>query len=155
MLHVECLTLTAGTSAVAGCGVLSGRRCNLGWLIGVSLMSLFVTIPHAAQDLALGAPARFGLGVFASGLLLAIVIAIQGMGLVLAARGRPGAFWLHGLVAVAWIAGDLAIHGREMLRPTPPHTLATGFGLEWAVLVVMVLVLLVVRKARRANRRRW
>lgn len=124
-------------------------------LIVLSVLSLFVTVPHAAEDFAYHEPAAVGLSPLGGGLVLAAALALQAWGLVLAARGRPAGAWLHLLVAFAWIAGDLAAHGGELLATGPYRAGPVSRGLEWAILVVMGSLALAARAALRQPRRRW
>lgn len=134
----------------------------MSWLIGVSILSLFFSLPFAVASFArlpavasLAAhPQALGLTPASGGLLLGVALAIQGYGLVLAGRGRPGAAWLHVLVALGWIAADLLAEGRAIVPHASRAGLA-GAGLAWALLAVMIALLLAARAALRTPRRRW
>jgi hypothetical protein len=130
------------------------------WLIGVSILSLFATLPltlvrfarlsgGGGIDASAPAAAAAPLAAETWALPLAAALAVQAYGLVLAGRGRPGGAWLHVLVALGWIG--FVLLGRV-------HPLPGGVrpgALDWAALAAMLALLASARMALRPPRRRW
>lgn len=83
--------------------------------IALSLSSLPFLVPHVIEDFHLGIASRVGLTPTAGATLLGAGLALQMLGLVLAARGARAGLVLTAAAGAVWAAGGLWGHGPELL----------------------------------------
>ncbi|GAC1645447.1 MAG: hypothetical protein NVS4B8_16910 [Herpetosiphon sp.] len=69
-------------------------------LVGVSVVSLLVTIPHVLEDFVAGIPARFWLSVLLAGGLLAIGYVVHVIGIVPASHGSRWGYAINLLLGI-------------------------------------------------------
>jgi hypothetical protein len=71
-------------------------------MVLLSLLLFFFSIPHTLEDFALGQPAKSGVPAPLLGFLIAVLVALQGLGLFWTGRQeRRGAF-IHAGLGLAW-----------------------------------------------------
>jgi hypothetical protein len=90
-----------------------------GWTIAAALAGLPFILPHVLEDFAEGIARRVGLSTPAAACLLGLYLAVQMLGLVLLARGRPAGRALTFWTSAIWTVVAVADHG--------PAVLAGGF----------------------------
>jgi hypothetical protein len=89
------------------------RRFGAG-AIALSLGSLPFVLPHVLEDFAHGVAQRAGLSPGPGAALLGAWLALQMLGLVLAASGRQIGLAATALVGAVWTAGALWEHGGDL-----------------------------------------
>jgi hypothetical protein len=91
------------------------QSVNPSAIVGLSVLLVMVTAPHAAEDFAYGVFMRFGISDLAAGLVLAVAYGLQTYGAYLSGRGVRSGSAILGIMGAVWCVGALAIHGREIL----------------------------------------
>ena len=82
--------------------------------IALSLASVPWLVPHVLEDFERGIAQRVGLPPDVGAALLGLGLAVQWLGLVLAARGRRAGLVITAIAGAVWTAGALWDHGPEL-----------------------------------------
>lgn len=122
--------------------MLSPLPRTIRWVIGMSILTFFFTVPHAAEDFLHGEAARLGLSNTSMACGLAVAYAVQALALTLSARHKRAGHRLHLAVGLVWSVGAAVIHLPEVLAPGPyrdglaSHALLVALMLSTAALSV-------------------
>lgn len=92
---------------------------NTVWVVTLSLLLLFFTIPHTLEDFAYGEPGKAGISpqVLASG--VAAVFAVQGLALFWTGQQLRRGYVVHLILGILWPLGASAAQLPEILAPGP------------------------------------
>lgn len=75
---------------------------NVRWIVFLSLLLIFFTIPHTLEDFATGEPGKAGIPAPILALVVSFIFALQATGLYwLGQKDRRG-LWIHLVVGVFW-----------------------------------------------------
>jgi len=105
------------------------------WVLGMSILTFFFTVPHAAEDFLHGEPARLGLSNSSMAFVLAVAYAVQALAVALSACQKPAGHWLHLAVGLVWGLGAAVIHLPEVLAPGPYREGLASHALLFALML--------------------
>ncbi|GAC1436960.1 MAG: hypothetical protein NVSMB65_11080 [Chloroflexota bacterium] len=114
-------------------------------LVGLSLLSLLVTVPHSIEDFRYGIAAQFHLGLLPAAFGLAVGYAVQVTGLLLASHRQRAGYLLSLAVGLIWFGGAVLDHLHDVLATWPYRGGLISKALE--VLVLLLSAAIVVAAA--------
>lgn len=85
----------------------------------ISLLGVWVTVPHVAEDFVFGVPQKYGVSLTLAGILLAAGYFLQIFGIILLAKGKRTGLLSSLLVGLLWLAGALWDHLPDLLKADP------------------------------------
>ncbi|MDP9382794.1 MAG: hypothetical protein M3Q29_22160 [Chloroflexota bacterium] len=123
-----------------------------GWLVALSVTSLLVTLPHSFEDFVAGVPEDYGLTTLSAGGLLALVYAVQVVGILLASRRVRLGYWLHLLIGLFWLFGSIYDHLDDVLLAHPYRAGLPSKALEVGIMAVSAGIVTLSALALRGGR---
>lgn len=78
-------------------------------IVLLSLLLMFFAIPHTLEDFALGEPAKAGVPIAALALVIALLVALQALGIYWLGQGQHRGAVVHLLIGLFWpVASGMA-----------------------------------------------
>lgn len=109
---------------------------RLSQAIALTALLVAVTIPHVVEDFRFGEFSHHGIPSSVALVALAIVYALQAIGVALALGGSTAGLRLLVLTGTAWCVGAIGFHGGEILASGPYRFGLLSKGLEAAIIVL-------------------
>ncbi len=106
-------------------------------LIGIAVVLIIVSLPHALEDFHYGDLLRFGISLPVGVVGLVMSYAAELVGIALVVRGSLRGALLLALLGAIWCAGAIIIHGRDLLYAGPEYR--HGFISKLFEVLVIVL----------------
>ena len=75
---------------------------NLRWIVFLSLLLIFFTIPHTLEDFATGEPGRAGIPAPVLAFVVSVIFALQALGLYRLGQKKRSGIWVHLVIGVFW-----------------------------------------------------
>lgn len=115
---------------------------NTVWIVILSVLLLFFTIPHTLEDFAYGEPQEMGLSPQVLSLGVAAVFALQGLALYWIGRKQRRGILVHMVLGILWPLGAGAAQLSEIFAPGPYRSGAISEVYVFGIIAVGILLAL-------------
>lgn len=82
----------------------------------ISIVGVFVTIPHVAEDFVYGVPQKYGVSLTAAGVLVSAGYFVQMLGMMFLSKGKKAGLYLSFLIGSTGLAGALWDHLSDLMK---------------------------------------
>lgn len=115
---------------------------NIRWVVFVSIILLFFTIPHTLEDFATGEPGKAGVPAPILSLVVSLIFSLQAVGLYWLGQKRRLGLWLHLAVGIFWPLASGFAQVPTILNETQYRSGFISVAYVAGIIVIGVLLLL-------------
>ncbi len=122
------------------------------WVVIVSILLLFFTVPHTLEDFATGEPGKAGVPAPVLALVVSTIFGFQALGLYWLGQKRRLGLWVHLGVGVFWPLASGFAQLPTILKETPYRAGFISVAYVAGIIVIGALLFLLTLNALRTEK---